>query len=50
MLDEWTSVNLVITVVGFGAAVAGVGLNWGPGYALLVGGAVLFLAGALDRG
>jgi hypothetical protein len=39
--------NLVLTLVGFCAVVAGIWLTWGLGYALLVGGLVLFVTGGV---
>jgi hypothetical protein len=39
--------NLLLTLAGFGATVAGIWLNWGLGYALLMGGLVVFVAGGL---
>jgi hypothetical protein len=39
--------NLVITCSGYLCALAGVRVLWGSGWALLVGGLVLFVAGGL---
>jgi len=39
--------NVLLTVAGFCAAVAGIGLTWGLGAALLVGGVVMFVSGGL---
>jgi hypothetical protein len=39
--------NLLLTLAGFVAAVVGIGINWGLGSALLIGGVVLFVAGGL---
>jgi len=39
--------NVLLTVAGFCAAVVGIGLTWGVGYALIVGGVVMFVAGGL---
>jgi hypothetical protein len=39
--------NILLTLTGFCAAVAGVWLTWGLGYALLLGGLVLFVTGGL---
>ena len=38
---------VLLTVVGYGAVCLGVGLTFGVGWALMVGGAVLFVAGGL---
>jgi hypothetical protein len=40
-------INAVLSLVGYVSAVTGVGLNWGVGDALLIGGVVLFVAGGL---
>lgn len=39
--------SLPLSVLGFAGAVAGVFLNWGAGWACLVGGSVLFVVGGL---
>jgi hypothetical protein len=40
--------NLLICVAGLLSACTGIWVNWGAGYALLVGGVVLFVAGGLS--
>lgn len=39
--------NALMSIAGFGLAAAGVWVNWGVGYALLVVGVVLFLTGGV---
>jgi hypothetical protein len=39
----------MLCIAGYGFALAGVYLTWGPGIALLTGGIVLFLAGGLAK-
>lgn len=40
-------INVAFSLVGFVLAIAGIALNWGVGWACLVGGGVLFAAGGL---
>ena len=47
MDGERQPVHAVLSIVGFCGLVVGVWLNWGLGYASLLGGLVLFLAGGL---
>lgn len=42
-----SNIYLALSVVGLAVLTAGIGLNWGTGWALMVCGAVLFLAGGV---